>query len=95
MSFNRKCRWVVALLSIGVAFHASARPLTGPEIFKKQCAKCHGKNGEGVKGKFEGPLQGERSLEKLTRLEAVLQDYAEMLDRLIVITERTIRVFPP
>jgi hypothetical protein len=50
-----------------MAFEASARPLTGPEIFKKQCAKCHGKNGEGVKGKFEDPLQGERSLEKLTR----------------------------
>jgi Protein of unknown function (DUF1592)/Protein of unknown function (DUF1588)/PA14 domain/Cytochrome C oxidase, cbb3-type, subunit III len=58
---------VVALLSIGVAFQASARPLSGPEIFKKQCAKCHGKNGEGVKGKFEDPLQGERSLERLTR----------------------------
>jgi hypothetical protein len=54
-------------LSIGVAFQASARPLSGPEIFKKQCAKCHGKNGEGVKGKFEDPLQGERSLERLTR----------------------------
>ena len=67
MSFNRKCRWGVALLSIGVAFQVSARPLSGPEIFKKQCARCHGKNGEGVKGKFEGPLQGERSLERLTR----------------------------
>jgi hypothetical protein len=58
---------VAALVSINIAFPASARPLTGPEIFKKQCAKCHGKNGEGVKGKFEGPLQGERSLERLTR----------------------------
>jgi hypothetical protein len=54
-------------LSIVLAFQVSARPLTGPEIFKKQCAMCHGKNGEGVKGKFEDPLQGERSLEKLTR----------------------------
>jgi hypothetical protein len=54
-------------LLINFAFHATARPLTGPEIFRKQCAKCHGKNGEGVKGKFEGPLQGERSLERLTR----------------------------
>jgi hypothetical protein len=54
-------------LSICLAFQASARPLTGPDIFKKQCARCHGKSGEGVKGKFEGPLQGERSLERLTR----------------------------
>ena len=67
MSFIRKCRWVIALLSIYLALQASARPLTGPDIFKRQCAKCHGKNGEGVKGKFEDPLQGERSLEKLTR----------------------------
>jgi hypothetical protein len=54
-------------LSVSIAFQASARALSGPEIFKKQCAKCHGKNGEGVNGKFEGPLQGERSLERLTR----------------------------
>ena len=54
-------------MSICLAFQASARPLTGPEIFKKQCARCHGKSGEGVNGKFEGPLQGERSLERLTR----------------------------
>jgi Protein of unknown function (DUF1592)/Protein of unknown function (DUF1588)/PA14 domain/Cytochrome C oxidase, cbb3-type, subunit III len=67
VSFIRKSRWVIALLSINLVFQASARPLTGPEIFKKQCAKCHGKNGEGVKGKFEGPLQGERSRERLTR----------------------------
>src|SRR2546426_9528836 len=40
---------------------------SGREIFRQQCAKCHGRNGEGVKGKYEGPLQGERSLEKLTR----------------------------
>src|SRR5213593_342818 len=46
---------------------ASDRRLTGPEIFRQHCAKCHGRNGEGVKGKFEGPLQGERSLEKLIR----------------------------
>jgi hypothetical protein len=39
----------------------------GRKIFLKQCAKCHGPNGEGVKGKFEGPLQGERPLDKLTR----------------------------
>jgi hypothetical protein len=67
VSFVRKYGWVVALLLISLAFQVAARPLTGPEIFKKQCAKCHGKNGEGVKGKFEDPLQGERSLEKVTR----------------------------
>jgi hypothetical protein len=52
-------------LCVSLAFQASPRQLTGPEIFKKQCAKCHGKNGEGVKGKYDDPLQGDRSLEKL------------------------------
>lgn len=62
-----KYRWVAALVCMSLAFQASASQLTGPEIFKKQCAKCHGKNGEGVKGKYDDPLQGDRSLERLTR----------------------------
>src|SRR5262249_17752587 len=31
------------------------------------CAKCHGRNGEGVKGKYDDPLRGDRPLDKLTR----------------------------
>jgi hypothetical protein len=31
------------------------------------CVKCHGREGEGVKGKYDDPLRGDRSLEKLTR----------------------------
>ena len=45
---------------------AERRP-NGREIFRKQCAKCHGKNGEGVKGKYDDSLAGDWSLEKLTR----------------------------
>jgi hypothetical protein len=62
-----KYAWVTGLLCISGAFQAGARQLTGPEIFKKQCAKCHGAHGEGVKGKYDDPLQGERPLEKLVR----------------------------
>src|SRR5712671_6531210 len=40
---------------------------SGRDIFRQDCAKCHGRNGDGVKGKYDGHLQGERSLEKLTR----------------------------
>src|SRR5437867_4014595 len=47
--------------------HAADKYAGGREIFRRNCAKCHGKEGEGVMGKFEGPLQGERSVEKLTR----------------------------
>lgn len=31
------------------------------------CAECHGKNGQGVDGKYDEPLIGDRSLEALTR----------------------------
>src|SRR6266566_4972026 len=40
---------------------------TGREIFRQLCAKCHGRNGEGVKGKYNDHLHGDWSLEKLTR----------------------------
>jgi hypothetical protein len=39
----------------------------GRKIYKKQCASCHGKAGEGVKGKYDEALVGDWSLEKLTR----------------------------
>ena len=52
------------LLAIGQT-QGNARQLTGPEIFSKQCARCHGRKGEGVRGKFDGPLQGDRTLENL------------------------------
>src|SRR5882762_7723696 len=66
----RKCglySWLLALLLIELPLAAAERHPTGREIFRQQCSKCHGRNGEGVKGKYEGPIQGERSLEKLTR----------------------------
>ncbi len=39
----------------------------GAALYKEQCASCHGALGEGVTGKFDEPLTGERSLESLTR----------------------------
>src|SRR6266576_2267491 len=51
------------------------RRLTGLEIFSRECAKCHGRNGQGVKGKYDGPLHGDRPLEKLTRyIEKAMPD---------------------
>lgn len=46
---------------------AADRHRSGREIFLQQCSKCHGRSGEGVKGKYEGPIKGERPLDKLTR----------------------------
>lgn len=60
----------LAWLIVGLAWlgpgSAHGAP-NGRTVYQKQCARCHGRNGEGVKDKFEGPLQGDRSLEKLTR----------------------------
>jgi len=56
----------VLLLHSRPAWAAADRQPTGRDIFRQRCAKCHGRAGEGVKGKYDGPLQGERPLEKLT-----------------------------
>src|SRR6185503_13957003 len=40
---------------------------SGAGIYRAQCVKCHGKNGEGVKGKYNDALYGDWSIEKLTR----------------------------
>ncbi len=46
---------------------AAERSPSGQAIYRQLCVKCHGKNGEGVKGKNEDPLVGDRSLDNLTR----------------------------
>jgi len=40
----------------------------GAKIYSESCAECHGKNGEGVHGKYDDPLAGARSVQALTRL---------------------------
>jgi hypothetical protein len=53
---------------IAFSFDASSlRAADGRAIYKKLCVECHGKNGEGVKGKFDDPLQGTKDLERLTK----------------------------
>src|SRR5207249_221334 len=47
--------------------HGAERQPNGREIFRQQCSKCHGRNGQGVKGKYAEPLHGDWSIEKLTR----------------------------
>ncbi|HEV7406332.1 MAG TPA: DUF1592 domain-containing protein [Chthoniobacteraceae bacterium] len=39
----------------------------GAVIYRKLCAECHGKNGEGVQDKYDEPLHGNRSIENLAR----------------------------
>ena len=40
----------------------------GAAIYRKSCAECHGKRGEGVTGKYDDPLAGSRSLPSLVRI---------------------------
>ncbi len=72
MNFSRqfeRAAWLCAfLLLLSRLFSdAAERNTPGRDIFRHQCAKCHGRSGEGVNGKYDGPLQGDRPLEKLTR----------------------------
>jgi len=62
-------RWIV--LALGIAFGASTQAAVsrskGRDLYRQQCAKCHGKEGEGVKGKYEPALRGDWSIDKLAR----------------------------
>ena len=60
----------VALVFLGtsaIVVAAAPKPPEGRDLYRKQCTKCHGKSGEGVKGKYDDVLHGDWSLEKLTR----------------------------
>lgn len=61
---------VASLLLLGLTWLAGFAPAAEPDgrgrkVFQKHCARCHGRNGEGVTGKFDGPLHGTRTLDKL------------------------------
>ena len=62
------CCWALFLLSVPRALSAAAsKPDPGKDLFLAHCAKCHARNGEGVKGKYQDRLQGDRTLPRLTR----------------------------
>lgn len=58
---------MLASVSVSWAAPAPVAPHPGAVIYEKMCAECHGKNGQGVDGKYDEPLIGDRSLEALTR----------------------------
>jgi len=66
--FRYFCILFCVALSLSRA-DAGARPPKGAAIYRKQCASCHGRNGEGVDGKdkYKDRLEGDWSIEKLTR----------------------------
>lgn len=56
---------VICILACGVLL--PGRAADGRAIYKKHCAECHGKEGEGVKGKHDGVLHGSKDLSRLSR----------------------------
>lgn len=71
----KKTKWSTWLLvAFMMAYQTvdlfAAKQLSGKDIYQKQCVKCHGKVGEGVKGKYDEPLVGDWSPEKLSRVIA-------------------------
>jgi hypothetical protein len=43
-------------------------PVSGRQIYVSLCAECHGREGEGVAGKYAAPLGGNRSYDRLLRI---------------------------
>jgi hypothetical protein len=65
---NRFCLWMLAVLLFGQqSSFGGQHALNGSQIFSQLCAKCHGANGQGVKGKYDDALQGDWSLDRLSR----------------------------
>jgi mono/diheme cytochrome c family protein len=60
--------FALVLASLPSAAADPASPLEGREIYLQLCTDCHGRDGEGVPGKYRAPLGGDRSLEKLTSI---------------------------
>jgi cytochrome c553 len=59
---------VLCCLLVGQqGLQAAARQPSGEAIYKKHCVQCHGRDGAGVKGKYDDALLGDWSVEKLTR----------------------------
>lgn len=56
------------LLAACIGFGFAKPDLPGRAIYLKQCAACHGADGQGAKGEHNEPLFGDRSIASLARL---------------------------
>ncbi len=56
------------LLGIGLPTNAADSPLPGQQLYQTLCVDCHGAQGEGVDDAYAEPLQGDRSLDDLTKI---------------------------
>jgi len=56
---------LTALAGVGISSAQSKPEHPGAVIYREMCMDCHGKNGEGVAGKYDKPLQGTRTVDSL------------------------------
>jgi cytochrome c553 len=56
---------ILSCVAVAVENAVTARP--GEGIYRKECASCHGKKGEGVAGKHDEPLIGRRNVAALSK----------------------------
>lgn len=54
-------------LLLAVSAASAAEPVDGREYYKEECARCHGKHGEGGTKKYKRPLIGDWSVGRLAR----------------------------
>src|SRR5436190_19999540 len=66
MSAIGKVHFISLLLVSLFSLYGAPKP-NGAKIYRQQCVKCHGDKGQGVKDKYDDPLQGDWSIPKLTR----------------------------
>jgi len=56
---------LINTLVLTASLHAAGK---GEQIYRQHCAECHGKDGQGVKDKYDEPFAGDESLERLTTI---------------------------
>ena len=67
MLLSRLVNGGVGLFLLCLPLLAAQKNRTGDEIYKADCARCHGVRGEGVADKHDEPLFGDRSVDSLSR----------------------------
>ena len=63
----RRLCGVVLCCAIPGGASLAATEQSGAAIYRKECASCHGKKGEGVAGKHDEPLVGQRNVSALSK----------------------------
>ena len=63
-------RWTPLFLLALAAPAPGADGLTGEQVYRAQCQKCHGAAGEGTKAEYDQPLAGNRSVPQLSKYVA-------------------------